>query len=131
MKQKISTAALVISCVVLLTLSVFVAWHPIISTLIDGGSLNDSIKDYFLGDQLTYTSISQNVAAGHGSHNAPLTLTGHSIYPSGYYYLLGLFAHWTHTPVFFAANVIGITRTACLVIAGALIGKTLSNNRWG
>lgn len=106
-------------------------WWPVLDAVANGSRFGAVIKDYYLGDQLTYLSISSNVEGGGSAWVDPFTGTGPSIYPSGYYWLLGLVARLPGADVLWAWNVVGMAATALIVFSCALWGRWASGSAWG
>jgi hypothetical protein len=116
--DRLGIAVLFVACgAVLYCGYIAVFWQPILSEVRHGHSMQGSIKASYLGDQLTYLAIARNVQEGRPAYVEPFTATGSSIYPSGYYWLLGRFASATGTNPFFAWNVVGIGVALALAAA--------------
>ena len=80
------------------------------------------IRNYFWGDQLVYLSISASGSAGLLRDVEPFTETGRSIYPSGFYAIVGWFSRLFHLPPASALNFIFVLVSVVLVI---LISQSL------
>ena len=80
------------------------------------------IRNYFWGDQLAYLSISASGSAGLTRDVEPFTETGRSIYPSGFYAIVGWFSRLFHLPPASALNLIFVLFSVVLVI---LIARAL------
>jgi hypothetical protein len=115
----------------LTALSVWFLWQPLFHQLRAGHSLESSIKNWYLSDQLTYMGIIRNVQDGKSAYIEPLTSTGWSIYPSGYYWLLGIFARATDTNPLFAWNVVGIGFAVALAVTAGAWGRWATRSNWG
>ncbi len=106
-------------------------WHPIFSAIHHGESTQNVIKNYYLGDQLTYMSIAANVQHGLGAYVEPFTAHGAAIYPSGYYWVLGVFARLTDANVFAAWNIIGMVATVGLMAVAGAWCRWATRSVWG
>jgi hypothetical protein len=89
-------------------------WAPILRRL-PGVSVGQGLKDYYLPDQFAYLSIARNVEQGFPTFVEPYTVSGSSIYPSGYYWLLGEISRLPGMSVFAAWNVVGMVVTLGLL----------------
>jgi hypothetical protein len=105
--------------------------HWAMAVLRDGNPVTGTIKEYFLADQLTYLSIAQNAQAGHGIGVEPFTLSGHSVYPSAYYWLLGVSAKLLGVTTFGTWNLFGILSSVALLLAGGAFGRWATRSAWG
>ncbi len=120
-----------IPAVLLYLFSSLFLWTPVVRAAIHGQGVGTVIKNWYLADQLSYLSISSNVAAGHPAYVEPFTMTGSSIYPSGYYWFLGLFEKLFDVNAFTAWNVVGFTMTIGLMCVVGFWAARTSGNRWG
>ena len=75
-------------------------------------------RAYFSNDQLSYAAIAVNSSQSIGSSAEPLTGTGVSFYPSGWYHFLGLVSNVTGVPVNLLWQVLGL---AAIGIAIAIL----------
>lgn len=85
-------------------------------------------RNYFANDQLSYSAIATTVANGTYAPVEPLTETGVSFYPSGWYYVIGTVSMLTGAPVHALWQVLGL-----LVVGGAIallgvLGYRLTRN---
>src|SRR5688572_14630550 len=106
-------------------------WRPVLGDAWGGHSMQGSIKNWYLGDQLTYLSITANVQDGRSAYLEPFTSTAWSIYPSGYYWLIGVFGSLSRTNAFFAWNVLGMASTLALAAACGWWGRWALRSRVG
>ena len=84
-------------------------WGRVFPDLLRGNQASRCLKDYYLPDQYSVLAIASNVKGGGPTYVEPFSTSGESIYPSGYYNLLGQVARGTDNSVLWAWNVVGIT----------------------
>ena len=87
-------------------------------------------RAYFSNDQLSYAAIAVNSSQSIGSSAEPLTGTGVSFYPSGWYHFLGLVNNVTGVPVNLLWQVLGLATIGIAIAILGLIGHTLSRRWW-
>lgn len=76
--------------------------------------------EYVRFDHLTYLAIAENVSQGQGPYVEPFTGTSTSIYPPGYYWMVGTLDHLTSLTLVESWNVLGIlTAIGLVAMAGA------------
>lgn len=97
------------------------------------GSLADQpwlegFRNYFANDQLSYAAIATTVANGTFAPVEPLTETGTSFYPSGWYYVIGIFSLITDVPVYAAWQVLGLAAIGTALVLLGSLGYTLTRN---
>ena len=85
-------------------------------------------RGYFPNDQLSYAAIATTVANGNLAFVEPLTETGVSYYPSGWYYLIGLIGLVTGAPVYAVWQVLGLIAVGGAVAVIGLLGYRLTGN---
>ena len=99
---------------------VALAWFPLLGVGSRSADLS-AIKavpgpvGFVVFDHLTYMSIARNVEDGASAFVEPLTGTGSSIYPSGYYWTVGQIARLLDTDVPTVWNALGIVAIVGLV----------------
>ena len=125
------TAAVVLSCIPLYLLASNLIWHAIFVGIKNGGAPGNLMKNWYLGDQLSYLSITSNVSAGRAAYTEPIMLDGQSIYPSGYYWLLGIVAKVLGWNPFQAWNIVGFAVLIALMVVAGYWGARLSRNQLG
>ncbi len=87
-------------------------------------------RAYFSNDQLSYAAIAVNSSQSIGSSAEPLTGTGVSFYPSGWYHFLGLVNNVTGVPVNLLWQVLGLATIGIAIAILGLIAHTLSRRWW-
>ena len=87
-------------------------------------------RAYFSNDQLSYAAIAVNSSQSIGSSAEPLTGTGVSFYPSGWYHFLGLVNNVTGVPVNLLWQVLGLAAIGIAIAILGLIAHTLSRRWW-
>ena len=87
-------------------------------------------RAYFSNDQLSYAAIAVNSSQSIGSSAEPLTGTGVSYYPSGWYHFLGLVNNVTGVPVNLLWQVLGLATIGIAIAILGLIAHTLSRRWW-
>ena len=87
-------------------------------------------RAYFSNDQLSYAAIAVNSSQSIGSSAEPLTGTGVSFYPSGWYHFLGLVNNVTGVPVNLLWQVLGLAAIGIAIAILGLIAYTLSRRWW-
>ena len=87
-------------------------------------------RAYFSNDQLSYAAIAVNSSQSIGSSAEPLTGTGVSFYPSGWYHFLGLVNNVTGVPVNLLWQVLGLVAIGIAIAILGLIAHTLSRRWW-
>ncbi len=92
----------------------WVLWAPILRRAGDT-SVNNMIKDYYVSDQYAYMSVARNILDGARVFAEPYTITGSSIAPSAYYWVLGTTARAADLTIFGAWNVVGIAVSVLLL----------------
>lgn len=110
--------------------AVWVLWHSLLTDAFGRPSITTAIKDYYLGDQFAYLGIAANVEAGRSAFVEPYTATGSSIYPSGYFWVVGMFARAFGTSVFGAWNVVGVLVDLALFVTGGAVAWGLTRKPW-
>lgn len=93
----------------------WVLWGPVLRRLDNGASVNGFLKDYYLSDQFAYMSVARNIQDGLAVFVEPYTLSGSSIAPSAYYWVLGTTANLADLTIFGAWNAVGIAVTLLLL----------------
>lgn len=127
----LQVAAVIVITAALCSGGMWMLWHAVINETRVGHSLQATLKNWYLSDQLTYMSIARNVQEGRSAYLEPLTATNWSIYPSAYYWLLGLFARATGTNPIFAWNVVGMLSTFGLMMVAGAWGRWATRSIWG
>lgn len=107
-------------------IALWILWGPVISKASSGASLSRCLKNYFAADQFSVMSIARNVQDGLPLYTEPYSATGDSVYPSGYYWLLGKTAHGTGTTVVWSWNVIGFFVSCALLVMAFLVVRRLA-----
>jgi hypothetical protein len=130
-RSAVVAASLIAAGVALYGACLWLLWRPVLADVWGGHSLQGSVKNWYLGDQLTYLSIAANVQDGRSAYLEPFTSTAWSIYPSGYYWLLGLFGSLTRTNTFFAWNMLGMASTLGLAGVCGWWGRWALRSRVG
>ena len=87
-------------------------------------------RAYFSNDQLSYAAIAVNSSQNFGSTAEPLTGTGVSFYPSGWYHFLGLVNNLTGVPISLIWQVLGLAAIGIAIAILGLIAYTLSRRWW-
>jgi len=87
-------------------------------------------RAYFSNDQLSYAAIAVNSSQSIGSSAEPLTGTGVSFYPSGWYHFLGLVNNVTGVPINLLWQVLGLAAIGIAIAILGLIAHTLSRRWW-
>ena len=87
-------------------------------------------RAYFSNDQLSYAAIAVNSSQSIGSSAEPLTGTGVSFYPGGWYHFLGLVNNVTGVPVNLLWQVLGLAAIGIAIAILGLIAHTLSRRWW-
>jgi hypothetical protein len=82
------------------------------------------LKDFYLADQFSVMAIARNVADGGDAYVEPFTETGSSVYPSGYYWLMGHAARLSGESIIAAWNYLGLLSSV------ALLGVCIAWARW-
>ena len=93
-----------------------VLWGPVVRSSASGDSLSLCIKNYYAADQYSVLAIARNVQDGKSPYLEPYSASGHSVYPSEYYRLLGLVARAADTTVLWSWNVVGFI-VSCALLA--------------
>ena len=88
----------------------------------------EGFRNYFANDQLSYAAIATTVANGTFAPVEPLTETGTSFYPSGWYYVIGIFSLITDVPVYAAWQVLGLAAIGTALVLLGLLGYSLTGN---
>jgi len=85
-------------------------------------------RNYFSNDQLSYAAIATTVAGGTFAPVEPLTETGVSFYPSGWYYVVGTVSLLTGAPVYATWQVLGLLAIGIAIALIGLMGYRLTRN---
>ena len=85
-------------------------------------------RNYFSNDQLSYAAIATTIANGTFSPVEPLTETGVSFYPSGWYYVIGTVSLITGAPVYALWQVLGLLAVAIAIAALGFLGYRLTRH---
>lgn len=85
-------------------------------------------RAYFNNDQLSYAAIATTVANGTFAPVEPLTETGVSFYPSGWYHVIGTVSLITGTPVHATWQVLGLLVVAVAIALLGFLGYRLTRN---
>lgn len=110
-------------------LALFVTWYELFRTITDGFRISETVKGLSIDDQLSYLTIAQNVRDGLKTYAEPMTYSGHSIYPSTYYWLLGVFAKIFAINVFAAWNIVGFITSLFAIVSFAYLAYTIARHR--
>jgi hypothetical protein len=105
-------------------------WRPIVREVLDGESPQLVIKNFYLGDQFAYMGIAKNVADGGIAYAEPYTATGDSIYPSGYFWVLGKVSAGLNLTIFGGWNLLGLAVTLALFLASGWWCWWVSKRSW-
>lgn len=108
----------------------WVLWHSLLTDAFGRPALDAVIKDFYLGDQYAYLGIAANVEHGRSAFVEPYTASGSSIYPSGYFWFLGVVARVFGTNVVAAWNAVGMAVDVALCALVGAIGWALTRSRW-
>lgn len=108
----------------------WVLWHSLLTDAFGRPPLDAVIKDFYLGDQYAYLGIAANVEEGRPAFVEPYTASGSSIYPSGYFWLLGVVARVTGTNAIAAWNAVGMAVDLALCGVVGAVGWVLTRSRW-
>jgi hypothetical protein len=92
-------------------------WKPLARPIANGTRIDAVMKDYYLADQVDYLAISRNVSDGSPAYVEPYSETGDAVYPSAYYWILGLVDRYTPLGVIGAWNVVGMAMTVAVLLA--------------
>lgn len=101
-------------CGVGIVAALWVLWGPILRVALDG-ALVRCLKDYFAPDQYSVLGLARNVQDGLSAYADPYSGDAPSLYPAGYYWVLGTVARITGTTVVWAWNAIGFA-VSCLLV---------------
>ena len=85
-------------------------------------------RAYFSNDQLSYAAIATTVANGTFDPVEPLTETGVSFYPSGWYYVIGTVSLVTGAPVYATWQVLGLLGVGLAIALLGWLGYSLTRN---
>ena len=85
-------------------------------------------RNYFSNDQLSYAAIATTVANGTYAPVEPLTETGVSFYPSGWYYVMGTVGLITGAPIHALWQVLGLLAIGIAIALLGLLGYSLTRN---
>ena len=85
-------------------------------------------RAYFSTDQLSYAAIATTVANGTFVPVEPLTETGVSFYPSGWYYVIGTVSLITGAPVYATWQVLGLLAVGIAIALLGWLGYSLTRN---
>ena len=85
-------------------------------------------RAYFSNDQLSYAAIATTVANGTFDPVEPLTETGVSFYPSGWYYVIGTVSLVTGAPVYATWQVLGLLAVGIAIALLGWLGYSLTRN---
>ena len=85
-------------------------------------------RNYFSNDQLSYAAIAATVSNGTYAPVEPLTETGVSFYPSGWYYVIGTVSMLTGAPVHTMWQVMGLLAVGGAVALLGALGYRLTRN---
>ena len=85
-------------------------------------------RNYFANDQLSYAAIATTVANGTFAPVEPLTETGVSFYPSGWYYLIGTVGLITGAPVHALWQILGLLAIGIALLVLGFLSYSLTRN---
>ena len=85
-------------------------------------------RAYFSNDQVSYAAIATTVANGTFAPVEPLTETGVSFYPSGWYYVIGTVSLITGAPVYATWQVLGLLAVGLAIALLGWLGYSLTRN---
>ena len=85
-------------------------------------------RNYFANDQLSYAAIATTVGNGTFAPVEPLTETGVSFYPSGWYYVIGTVSVVTGAPVHALWQILGLLAVGIAIALLGLLGYRLTRN---
>lgn len=85
-------------------------------------------RAYFSNDQLSYAAIATTVANGTFAPVEPLTETGVSFYPSGWYFVIGAVSLITGAPVYATWQVLGLLAVGIAIALLGFLGYRLTRN---
>lgn len=85
-------------------------------------------RAYFSNDQLSYAAIATTVAGGTFAPVEPLTETGVSFYPSGWYYVIGTVSLITGAPVYATWQVLGLLAVGIAIALLGFLGYRITRN---
>lgn len=130
MQRRLALLPIIALCVLTYGCAFYFQWQPILPELAEGQHPSTVIKNWYLSDQFTYMGITSNVKEGGEAYREPFTYTGSSIYPSGYYWFLGMTARVTGISPVAAWNLVGMIALLILMITIGLWGRWASGTRW-
>jgi hypothetical protein len=111
--------------------ALWLIWGRVLPDMLSGSAADRCIKDYYSADQYSVLSIARNVADGKPAYVEPYSGSGDSIYPSGYYYILGQVARITDSSVLWSWNFVGLLMTSGLIVLSFVWARRASGGTVG
>lgn len=117
---------------VVLTITAFLGAQGVMLWLLLGPLADQpwlqGLRAYFSNDQLSYAAIATTVANGTFAPVEPLTETGVSFYPSGWYYVIGTVSLITGAPVYATWQILGLLAVGIAIALLGFLGYRLTRN---
>lgn len=122
---RVHAVGLILSFLLAQAIMLTVLWGP----LWDRGWWS-GFRGYFDNDQLSYAAIAVTVSQGTFTPVEPLTETGVSFYPSGWYQLIGLVSFVTGLPVYRLWTILGLLAVSLTVGGLGWLAYRVSGRAW-